>query len=111
MVLNENGNLLRYRAIESAHEPIFWRNVSPPSVTCSHGFFFSSFSTLKMEVIRSSEMSVHIWTTWCYIPEDDNFRNYHCENIKWCTMFKDGQTNVHNEGQSGQPSVVSDDLA
>jgi hypothetical protein len=25
-------------------------------------------------------------------------------------MFKDGQTNVHNEEQSGRPSVVSDDL-
>jgi hypothetical protein len=25
-------------------------------------------------------------------------------------MFKDGRTNVHDEDQSGQPSVVSDDL-
>jgi hypothetical protein len=25
-------------------------------------------------------------------------------------MFKDGRTNVHNEEQSDQPSVVSDDL-
>jgi hypothetical protein len=25
-------------------------------------------------------------------------------------MFKDGQTNVHDEERSGQPSVVSDDL-
>jgi hypothetical protein len=26
-------------------------------------------------------------------------------------MFKDGQPNVHNEEQSGQPSVLTDDLA
>jgi hypothetical protein len=25
-------------------------------------------------------------------------------------MFKDGRTNVHDEEQSGRPSVVSDDL-
>jgi hypothetical protein len=29
---------------------------------------------------------------------------------QWCRMFKDGQTNVHDEERSGQPSVVSDDL-
>jgi hypothetical protein len=29
---------------------------------------------------------------------------------QWCRMFKDGQTNVHNEERSGQPSVRSDDL-
>jgi hypothetical protein len=29
---------------------------------------------------------------------------------QWCKMFKDGQTNVHNEEQSGRPSVVSNDL-
>jgi hypothetical protein len=27
-----------------------------------------------------------------------------------CRMFKDGRTNVHDEEQSGRPSVVSDDL-
>jgi hypothetical protein len=26
-------------------------------------------------------------------------------------MFKDGQINIHDEEQSGQPSVASDDLA
>jgi hypothetical protein len=25
-------------------------------------------------------------------------------------MFKDGQTNVHDKEQSGQPSLLSDDL-
>jgi hypothetical protein len=29
---------------------------------------------------------------------------------QWCRMFKDGQTDVHNEERSGRPSVVSDDL-
>jgi hypothetical protein len=29
---------------------------------------------------------------------------------QWCKMFKDGRTNVHDEEQSGQPSVVSDDI-
>jgi hypothetical protein len=29
---------------------------------------------------------------------------------QWCRMFKDGQTNVHDEERSGLPSVVSDDL-
>jgi arsenate reductase-like glutaredoxin family protein len=29
---------------------------------------------------------------------------------QWCRMFKDGRRNVHNEEQSGLPSVVSDDL-
>jgi hypothetical protein len=29
---------------------------------------------------------------------------------QWCRMFKDGRTNVHNEEQNGQPSVVSDNL-
>jgi hypothetical protein len=27
-----------------------------------------------------------------------------------CRMFKDGQTNVHDEEQSGESSVASDDL-
>jgi hypothetical protein len=29
---------------------------------------------------------------------------------QWSRMFKDGRTNVHDEEQSGRPSVVSDDL-
>jgi hypothetical protein len=29
---------------------------------------------------------------------------------QWCRMFKEGRTNVHDEEQSGTPSVVSDDL-
>jgi transposase len=29
---------------------------------------------------------------------------------QWCRMFEDGQTDVHDEERSGQPSVVRDDL-
>jgi hypothetical protein len=29
---------------------------------------------------------------------------------QWCTVFKDGCTNVHDEERSGWPSVVSDEL-
>jgi hypothetical protein len=27
-----------------------------------------------------------------------------------CRLFKDGRANVHNEEQSGRPSVMSDDI-
>jgi hypothetical protein len=40
------------------------------------------FSTLKMEVICSSETSVCQRTTRRYIPEDDTLQNYRCENLK-----------------------------
>jgi hypothetical protein len=42
---------------------------------------------LKMDVIRSSETSVHIRTTRCYIPEDGDIRNYRRENLKSCTVL------------------------
>jgi hypothetical protein len=35
------------------------------------GFMFGWFSALKLEVIRSSETSVHIRNTQRYIPEDE----------------------------------------
>jgi hypothetical protein len=38
--------------------------------TCYPSFLFGWFFTLKMEVIRSSETSVHILNTERYIPED-----------------------------------------
>jgi hypothetical protein len=67
----------------------FRRNISPPpsgsnkpssipvwkQVTV-HAFTLvscSAYSTLKVEVVRSSKMSVHFqWTTRCYIPEDNS---------------------------------------
>jgi hypothetical protein len=30
---------------------------------------------------------------------------------QWCRMFKDGQTNFHAEGRSGQSAICGDDLA
>jgi len=29
---------------------------------------------------------------------------------QWCIRFKDGRTNVHDEGNSGRPSIVTDEL-
>jgi len=29
---------------------------------------------------------------------------------KWCTMFRNGQTDVHDAERSGQPSVITDAL-
>jgi hypothetical protein len=46
-----------------------------PSHLLHAGFLLSSFSTLKMEVIRSSETLVHIWTSRRYIQQDGNI-NY-----------------------------------
>jgi hypothetical protein len=41
----------------------------------------------------------------------------YCQNVMsegtvthWCRLFKDGRTDIHDEEQSGQPSVASDDL-
>jgi hypothetical protein len=52
------------------------------------GFLRASFSTLKMEVICSSEMSVHIGTTPHYTTENDNIRNYYCDNLTSYTSLK-----------------------
>jgi hypothetical protein len=46
------------------------------------GFLFAWFSTLKMELVRSSATSVHIRSTQRYIAEDGNIHNYGCENLK-----------------------------
>jgi hypothetical protein len=43
-----------------------------PSHLLKAGFLLGYFSTLKMQVIQTSETSVHIRTTWNYIPEDGN---------------------------------------
>jgi hypothetical protein len=40
---------------------------------------------LKVEVIYSSETSVHKWTTRRCIPEDDKIHNCRCENLKSST--------------------------
>jgi hypothetical protein len=49
-----------------------------------------------MEVTSSSETSVHIRTTQCYIPEDGNSHNYCDENLKSyrkCIFFGRGHLN------------------
>jgi hypothetical protein len=47
----------------------------------------ADFLPLKMEVICSSETSVHVRTTRRYIPEDGDFHNYRCENLKSYIFF------------------------
>jgi hypothetical protein len=42
----------------------------------------ADFSALKMEAIRSSEMSVHIRSTQRHIPEDGILHSHRCENLK-----------------------------
>jgi hypothetical protein len=29
---------------------------------------------------------------------------------QWCRMFKNGRTNVHDEGRAGRPTVVTQEL-
>jgi hypothetical protein len=41
-----------------------------------------------MEVIRSSETSVHLRTARRYIPEGDKIHNYLCENFKFYKLKK-----------------------
>jgi hypothetical protein len=46
------------------------------------GSLLADFSTLKMEVICSSETSVHTRSTWRHIPEDSILHSHHRENLK-----------------------------
>jgi hypothetical protein len=84
-------HLLGYSAVQSICEPTFRRNISPPTsgskkvglflATCYHpGFLLGLFSTVKKEVILSSETSVYIRTTRRYIPEDGNIQLSGCMN-------------------------------
>jgi hypothetical protein len=53
----------------------------PPAFTLGYCSAYSS--TLKMEAICSSEISVVIQRiTRRYIPEDDTLHNHRCENLK-----------------------------
>jgi hypothetical protein len=45
------------------------------------GSFIADFSALKMEVIHSSETSVHATSTWHQIPEDGILYSHHHENL------------------------------
>jgi hypothetical protein len=57
--------------------------------TCFQADFCSAYcSTLKMEAICSSEMSVHFRrTTQRYIPEDSTLNNQRRKNLKSCVSF------------------------
>jgi hypothetical protein len=46
------------------------------------GSSFTDFSNLKMEAIRSSEMSVHARSTRRHIPEDGTLHSYDRETLK-----------------------------
>jgi hypothetical protein len=46
------------------------------------GSSLADFCTLKMEVIRSSETSVHTRYTWRHIPEDGILHSHRCENLR-----------------------------
>jgi hypothetical protein len=50
--------------------------------TCSRWFLVRGLSTLKMEVTRSSETSVHTRYTRRHIPETGNVHSQRCENLK-----------------------------
>jgi hypothetical protein len=46
-------------------------------------------STLMMEAVSFSEMSVHInQSTQHHIPEDRNFYDHHCDNLKYYIDMK-----------------------
>lgn len=51
------------------------------------------------------------------IPSDVMFKDSYPSIINdskerhWCPLFKEGQTNVHGEKHSGQPNVVTHELA
>jgi hypothetical protein len=61
-------------------------------VTCLLDGLLNYFSTLKMEMIRSSETSGAAQrTTLRHIPEDDTLHNHRCENLKsyvYCHIYK-----------------------
>jgi hypothetical protein len=73
----------------------------------SAAFLLCWFSTLKMELICSSERLVQKRNTLCYIPDGGNIHNYSCENLKpyntnfWFSMIIYISTviNIENIGE------------
>jgi transposase len=58
---------------------------------------------------KKNTSAAEIHCELCVVVYDQNVMSK--ETVRhWCRMFKDGQTNVHDEERSGQPSVVNDDL-
>jgi hypothetical protein len=65
---------------------VFDRSVSPQPPAHA-GSSLADFSTLKMQVIRSSETSVHTRTTQCHIPEDGILHSHRSESLKSYNTF------------------------
>jgi hypothetical protein len=69
--------------------PSGFPSLQPPDHPCSSP---ADSSTLKMEVIRSSETSVHTRCTQRHSPEDGILHSHRCENLKsytgiTCSLF------------------------
>jgi hypothetical protein len=76
------------------HIIVFQTDSSFCLAICSHAsFLLGWFSNLKMEGIRFSETTAHIRTIRRYIPEDGNFHNYRCENLKFYKLCDSLQGN------------------
>jgi hypothetical protein len=58
-----------------------------PYVLVHAGFSLADSSTLKMEAIRSSVMSVHTGTWRCQNPENGFILSHCCENLKSYIVF------------------------
>jgi hypothetical protein len=85
--------------------PIVWISLVVLQPPAHAGAPLADSSTLNMEAICSSETSFNARSTQRHIPEDEILHFHRCESLK---SYK--WTNVHDEGQSGRPSVVSDDF-
>jgi hypothetical protein len=58
----------------------WWLSLQPPA---DAGSPLADFSSVKMQVIHSSEMSVKPKSTQRHIPENDILHSYRCENLKF----------------------------
>jgi hypothetical protein len=81
IVIIHYSEILDYKTRNSVNNAVYWDvapcrsyvNRSFGTATSSRWFLAREFSTLKMEAIRSSEMSVHIRSTGRHIPEKGIF--------------------------------------
>jgi hypothetical protein len=66
----------------SSSETSVYTNGATSQKTVHAGSSLVDFSNLKMEAIRSSEMSIYTISTWRHIPEDDILHSPRHENLK-----------------------------